>query len=67
METSNQATNAPKHQPFLPENIGELVPKLHFKITSHPNFISSAALTKRGSFPGLVTSKLCGWWSEGDF
>ena len=23
METSNHATNAPKHQPFLPENIGE--------------------------------------------
>ena len=22
METSNHATNAPKHQPFLPENIG---------------------------------------------
>ena len=32
-----------------------MVPKLHFKITSHPNFISSAVLTKRGSFPGLST------------
>ena len=29
-------------------------PKLHFKITSHPNFISSAVLTKRGSFAGLT-------------
>ena len=32
-------------------------PKLHFKITSHPNFISSAALTKRGSFAGLPNTR----------
>ena len=34
--------------------------KLHFKITRHQNFISSAPLTKWGSFPGLVYG--VGWF-----